>query len=267
MTRVSIVIPCFDDGPLVAEAIESALAQDHDDCEVIVADDGSTDAETIAALLHAEQQGVRVLRRPHEGVSAARNAAIHEATGSYVLPLDADDRLGAEYARRASAVLDERPDVGLVGADTRIFGTHDGIRRATTPHPVDWLTANQLPVSTMFRRADWARVGGFPQELRWGEDWCFWVKIVAAGGGIHVLPMVGLHYRRRPGQVTNRVDWDTQERTRAHVLEAGLPIINRYPEESCRMLAGQLNQLQAIRQRRVERLRTASVRLLSRLRR
>ena len=264
MSRVSIVIPCFGDGAFLGEAVASALAQDHDDVEVVVADDGSTDEATLASLDHAEHRGARVLRLPHAGVSATRNAAIQAATGQYVLPLDADDLLSPTYAGQASAVLDAEPQVGIVGADTEIFGSHTGTRRPVLPQPVDWLVANQLPVSCAFRREDWLSCGGFAEDLAWGEDWHFWVRIVALGREVSLLPMIGLHYRRRQGQATFAPAWDVQERSRARVLQAGLPIINRYPEDATRLIAGQLNHLQAVRQRRSERLRSAAIRVLGR---
>lgn len=262
LTRVSIVIPCFNDGAHLGEAVASALAQDHDDCEVIVADDGSTDRSTLRAVDAQERRGVRVLHCTHAGVSSARNAAIDAATGDYILPLDADDVLATTYVRRASAVLDAEPDVGIVGASTEFFGSDSGVERPTLPTPAAWLVANQLPVSAVFRRDDWIRCDGYAEDLQWGEDWHFWVKIIALERHVRLLPDVGLYYRRRSGQVTANVPWDVQERTRVRIIRAGLPIINRFPDEASHILAAQLNQLQAIRQRPSERLRTSVLRVL-----
>ncbi|MFC7361105.1 glycosyltransferase family A protein [Nocardioides astragali] len=261
---MSIVIPCFNDGAHLGEAVASAFAQDHDDYEVIVADDGSVDTVTLEALDEAKQHGARVLRCQHAGVSSARNAAIGAATGEYILPLDADDRLATTYVRQASSVLDTDPDVGIVGAGTEFFGSGTGEMHPAPPAPAAWLVANQLPVSAMFRRDDWVRCGGYDEDLRWGEDWHLWVKIVALGRTVRLLSTVGLYYRRRPGQVTENVPWDVQESTRARILQAGLPIINRFPNDASRILAAQLNQLQAVRQRPSERLRTAALRVLGR---
>ncbi|WP_374457457.1 glycosyltransferase family 2 protein [Nocardioides sp.] len=259
MTRVSIVIPCFNDGAHLREAVESALAQDHDDCEVLVADDGSTDAATLRELDTLDELGVRVLCLDHAGVSSTRNSAIAAASGDHVLPLDADDRLAPAYAGEASRLLDADPAVGIVGAGTEFFGSDAGVIHPDVPRPEAWLVANQLPVSAMFRRADWTEAGGYAQDLRWGEDWHFWVKVVALGREVRVLPEIGLYYRRRPGQVTTHVPWDVQEATRARILQAGIPIVTRFPEDSTSIIASQLNQLQAVKERRSERLRSAAL--------
>lgn len=266
MTRLTIVIPCYDDGAYLAEAVESSLDQTHDDLEVMVMDDGSTDSETLR-ILSSLPSRVRVLRQRNSGVSAARNSAIAQASGDYILPLDADDVLGRTYAEHAAEVLDSRPEVGLVGCATRLFGSQDAVIAPAPPSPVDWLLANRLPASSAFRRADWEACGGYEESLRWGEDWHLWVKLVAMSRQVHVLPEIGLNYRRRPGQTTSDVPWALQELTRARVLQDGLPIMRQFPAESSLALAQQLNLLQAMRSRRSERFRHQIVAALTRRRR
>lgn len=255
MTRVSIVIPCFDDGLHLSQSVRSALDQTYDDVEVLVVDDGSSDAATLREL-RSLPPGVQVLRQSNAGVSTARNTAIAAASGDYILPLDADDLLDVGYAAAAAGILDRKPEVGVVGCATRLFGTEDTVVRPPAPHPVDWLLANRLPVSSVFRRADWVDCGGFDEDLVWGEDWHFWVKIIARGRQVAVLPNVGLHYRRRPGQTTADVPWSRQERAWARVLQDGLPIMLAHPVESSLAIAQRLTLLQAMRERPSERLRS-----------
>jgi glycosyltransferase involved in cell wall biosynthesis len=267
MTRLTIVIPCYNDGAYLEEAVASALAQTLADVEVIVVDDGSSDPETVRVLAALPSHQVRVLRQENAGVSAARNNGIGHARGEYILPLDADDTLRPSLAQQAVEALDRQPDLGLVGSATQFFGTETMVMRPTQPHPVDWLLANRLPATAVFRRADWKLCGGYAEDLRWGEDWHLWVKLVALGREVAVLPEIGLHYRRRIGQVTTSVPWALQERTRVRVLRDGIPIMNRFPEEWAQTLGAQLNLLQAMRQRRGEKLRSRIVASLRRLRR
>ena len=91
MPKVSIVITCYNLGEYLEEALSSALAQTYPDFEVLLVDDGSTDAQTIALLdrlpMHPR---LRVMRTANQGVARARNCGISSAGGDYLLPLDAD---------------------------------------------------------------------------------------------------------------------------------------------------------------------------------
>lgn len=241
---MTIVVPCYNDGEHLREAIDSALAQDHPDCEVVIADDGSTDPATIRELGLLEGPDVRVIRCTHAGVSRARNAAVSAATGDYILPLDSDDRLASTFASRASQILDSSADVGIVGAGTEFIGRAPGHFQPEVPHPTSWLVGNQLPVSAVYRKSDWEEVGGYADDLGWAEDWHFWIRLVALGRRVEVLPSVGLYYRRRAGQVTASVPWDVQRATRTRVLMEGLPIIQRYQDEATSLIGDRLNALE-----------------------
>ena len=215
---------------------------------MVVADDGSTDATTLQVLDALDDPRLRLLRLPHAGVSSTRNAAIEAATGQHILPLDADDRLDPTFARLASRALDASPDVGIVGAGTEFFGTLEDVFHPRPPHPVDWLLGNQLPVSAAFRKADWSLCGGYAEDLPWGEDWHFWVRLIALERRVELLPLVGLYYRRRPGQVTSRVSWKLQADARERVVRDGVPIIQRYPDEAGVLIGQQLNMLEEMRE-------------------
>src|SRR5262245_8511327 len=104
---VSIVIPCFNQARFLATAIESALAQTDQRCEIIVVDDGSTDdTRTVAA----EYPTVTCISQTNAGLPAARNCGLRRSTGEYVIFLDADDRLLAEAAKRGVGELLRNPD-------------------------------------------------------------------------------------------------------------------------------------------------------------
>src|SRR5437870_10097558 len=98
--KVSVVIPCYDLGRYLPGAVESVLAQTYEHYELIVVDDRSTDAATVAALDGYADAGIRVLRRPHAGVSATKNAGIEMARGEYVVVVDADDALMPRFLER-----------------------------------------------------------------------------------------------------------------------------------------------------------------------
>ena len=196
MTKVSIVIPCFNGGGLVREAVASALAQTHADVEVVVVDDGSTDPVTLAALEGVDAGPARVIRQENRGLSGARNRGIEEATGDYILPLDHDDEIYPTYVAQAAAVLDEQPGVGIVYARAERFGASSGEWVLPDFTVGRMLTGNLIHASAAFRREDWRTVGGYSSALRRGyEDHDFWLKLLSLGRDVVRLDEILFRYR------------------------------------------------------------------------
>jgi glycosyltransferase involved in cell wall biosynthesis len=118
MPTVRVIVPVFNRAGLLAEAIESVLAQDFTDFEVLIADDGSSDnTAEVAERLARRDARVRLLRLPHGGAAAARNAAIRESgTFEFVAFLDSDDLWQPHHLRSAVAALRLEPEAGMVFA-------------------------------------------------------------------------------------------------------------------------------------------------------
>lgn len=197
MTRVSVVITCYNLGEYLHEALNSALTQTHSDLEVVLIDDGSIDPATIRVVDGlAPHPRLRVFRTANQGVARARNYGITQATGAYILPLDADDRIHPEYAARAAAILDASPDVAFVGCHYRTFGLRQTEYRPAAYRLPDMLVENVAPISSMFRRSAWEVVGGYCPEMRF-EDWDLWLSFLGRGFGSAVIPECLFEYRVR----------------------------------------------------------------------
>ena len=196
MSRVSIVIPCYNAGRFLAEAVESALAQTHGDLEIVIVDDGSTDAETTRLLDAADWPRTRVLRQANAGPAAARNAAIAAAAGECILPLDADDKIEPSYVEKALAVLEARPDVGIVYCKAAKFGAESGPWQLPPYTPDELVIDNVIFITSLFRKREWERAGGFNEGLRHGvEDYDFWVRLLSLGLDVVQLDETLFHYR------------------------------------------------------------------------
>lgn len=194
---VSVIIPCYNHGPFLAESIGSVLASDYADIEIIVVDDGSAASETCRILETLAYPKTRLIRRKNGGLAAARNSGIAEAEGRYILPLDADDRIGPHYISQAVAVLEATPDVGIVYCQAEKFGAESGLWRL--PRFSRWRMGlgNVIFCSALYRWEDWNEVGGYDEELRCGwEDWDFWLGILEQGRTVLCLPEVGFYYRK-----------------------------------------------------------------------
>jgi len=196
MSRVSVVVPCYNAGVFVDDAVRSALAQTWPDLEVVVVDDGSTDPATLAVLDGADWPRTRVIRQLNAGPSAARNVAIREATGEFILPLDADDRIDPTYVEKAMAAFAADPGLGIVYCRATRFGAAEGAWSLPDYALRELVIDNVIFVSALFRKADWARVGGFGEHLRHGvEDYDFCVRLVNAGCRVHQIDEALFHYR------------------------------------------------------------------------
>ena len=170
---VSVVLPTYDRGPVLADAIRSVLAQTHQPLELVVVDGGSTDG-TEAVLDSFDDDRVRVLRRDEpSGPSAARNIGAHATDGEYVAFVDADDRWRPTKLERQLAAI-ERVDGDV--ALTRVE-KHAGEPRTRSGAEGDVASAiERLDVPTytstlVVSRSAFEQVGGFDEDLGCFEDW------------------------------------------------------------------------------------------------
>ena len=189
MPTLSVIIPCYNHGKFLDEAVGSVEAQTFRDLEIVVVNDGSTDRFTRRRLAEFARPSARVLHVPHGGKAAAVNAGIRESSGRYLLVLDADDRIAPTYAQKGVRVLEERPEVGVVYCDAELFGKKSG------PWPLPefdlelMLRRNLIFATAFFRREDWEAVGGFDVDVR-NEDYDFWLSLLERGRAVHKIPEV-----------------------------------------------------------------------------
>ena len=196
--RISVLMPCFNHGAFIAEAVDSVLAQSFQDFEIIVVDDGSTEPATRAALSRLAGPRTTVLTTANRGLPAARNQAARHASGEFYCALDADDKLAPAWFEKAVRVLDDRPDVMFVSHWLETFGDE---RWTWTPERCDLaslLARNAVNGAALVRRGVFESAGGYDETMREGcEDWDFWLRLVERGFHGIIIPEVLFYYRRR----------------------------------------------------------------------
>lgn len=195
---VSVIIPCFNAGAFIEETIASVRSQTFKDFEVIVVDDGSDDHETIRLLDTYATTGVRLVRTANCGVAAARNTAITASSGRYILPLDADDLIAPDFLEKTVSILEQQPEIGIAGTDALLFGAVNEISHLPEFSAQRLLSENLLFATSLFRKSDWLKVGGYCAAMRYGwEDWEFWIAMTGRGVRAVRIPEPLFMYRIR----------------------------------------------------------------------
>jgi glycosyltransferase involved in cell wall biosynthesis len=199
MPRVAVVVPCFNDGETLPEALASLREQEAH--ELVVVDDGSDQAETLRVLAALEHDGVRVVHRENGGLSAARMTGVGATAAPYVLPLDADDALAPGALTKLADALDASPAAALAWGDVEIWGelkARIAVARSLDPWLLTYL--NDVPVASLVRRSSLLEVGGWGMGSGY-EDWDLWLALAERGfSGVHV-PVSTFRYRRRSGRM------------------------------------------------------------------
>ncbi len=196
---ISVIIPTHNRSWILAEAIDSVLAQEGCEVELIVVDDGSTD--DTPSLLTAYGDRLKVIRQENHGVSAARNAGIRRSSGGLVALLDSDDRwLPGKLAAQA-AFFTRRPDAMI--CQTQEIWIRNGVRvnpreRHRKPSGMIFEASLHLclvsPSAVMMRRHLFDIVGLFDESLTACEDYDLWLR-VACRFPVHLIdaPLVVKH--------------------------------------------------------------------------
>jgi glycosyltransferase involved in cell wall biosynthesis len=207
MTLISVIIPAYNQGHYLAQAIESVLAQTLGEFEIIVVDDGSTD-NTSAVATSFDDPRIRVIYQDNAGLSAARNTGLRLARGAYITLLDSDDAFLPEKLARLRGALEAHPEWGFVAGPALLMDETGRVlpQRFETPPPRPLsrlLLGNPFHVgAVMIRRAWLDRVGEFDVALRSYEDWDMWLRLALAGCEMGWVETPVSLYRFHTGQMT-----------------------------------------------------------------
>ena len=208
---ISVIIPCYNYGKYLGEAIESVTAQTRKPIEIIVMDDASTDNTSEVA----KSFPVRYVRNPlNLGASENFNLGIRLARGEYILHLDADDRLRPEFLAKTASILDIHPDVAIAYTHLTLFGLFAKEIYDTMPERKMGLDngsylwrvrefdrhhllkrGNYIHSASLFRKSAFEEAGGYP-DLPHREDYEFWRNIIKLGWDAKLVPEYLVDYRQ-----------------------------------------------------------------------
>jgi glycosyltransferase involved in cell wall biosynthesis len=195
---ISVIIPCFNHGSYLKEALNSLLTQTFKEFEVIIVDDGSTDdTASLAKSYTVSDERIHYCYQSNAGLSSARNKGISVAKGEWIVLLDADDYLEPDALELIASHIKDK-DVIVTGYQYvdekgRLLYQYS-MSRALQPESV--LTGNFAPpVAISFRKSLLIQSGLFDEQLKSAEDWDLWIRLYKCGARFYFIPTIAANYR------------------------------------------------------------------------
>lgn len=232
--RLSVIVPCYNLGQFLGECVESLLKQTRPPEEILIVDDGSTEAATVTEVDRWGKASplVKVVRTENAGLPSARNTGASLATGEVLCFLDADDWLAPTYFENALYVLTSHPEVGAVTAWADSFGAMNTMW--APPHSTlpDLVTECMSAPPAVVRADAFREAGGFASEVAYAyEDWDLWLTLCASGWMMATLPAGHIHYRIRPNSMSRSFRAATVSHGRRMLAERHKELYKRFASE------------------------------------
>jgi glycosyltransferase involved in cell wall biosynthesis len=207
MPAVSVIMPAYNVADYLRDAAASVLAQTWTDLELLIVDDGSTDATPALAeaIRRDDPARVRVIAQANGGLAAARNTAMRAAAGSFFALLDSDDAWEPDFLASQMQLFAARPDLDIVTGNAVFLGSRkDGqlARPCPDTRPAIGLESiisdeEAVFIMSVYRRTVFETIGGFDETMRTNEDYDYWLRAAAAGFRFARNPQPLARYRRR----------------------------------------------------------------------
>jgi len=195
---ISAIVPVFNKGTYLVDAIESLRQQKYANMEVIVVDDGSTDdSPQVISGLPAQfpELNIATFRKTNGGASDARNFAVKHARGLFMVNMDADDIMVPGFLHEALTIISS-DGADVVYSDLELFGDRTG---EWIPNPYDPYFIrydNCVPALAVYRRELWEKVGGYNVSMPFNEDWNFFVAMTRFNARFRKVPRKAFRYRQ-----------------------------------------------------------------------
>lgn len=243
---VSVIVPHYNLGKYLPETLRSVRRQTFRDYEIVVVDDGSTEASSLAVIdrIASRAEDVRVVRRANGGLSAARNTGLRAARGKYVLPLDADDMLHPTFLEKAVGALRRDPGLAFVTSMVAYFesdpGKHvGGWLPLGTDRDIMCVTNCASTCTALMPREAVEAAGGYDEWLTSYEDWDLYCALAERGLRGAVIPEVLFFYRIRSQSMMRTEGLAKRDRIRSD-LQRKHPGLALRPDRALRLQLGNM---------------------------
>lgn len=218
MPLLSVIIPCYNSGLYIDEAVDSVLAQTFQDFEIIVINDGSTDDYTNEKLINYCKPKTRVIFTENHGLSSARNRGFKEAKGDYIQFLDADDIISPTKFEEQLDILDRHKDIEICYTNYKIYDIEKQkylnvpYKKFLGEEPLNdflfrWERGLSIPIHcALFRKNLWSLKLPFNEKLRAKEDWLMWCELAVKNYKFHFLNSKLAIYRYHENNMTKNAE-------------------------------------------------------------
>lgn len=194
---VSIIIPCYNHGEFINDSLKSIFESTYKNIEIIIVNDGSTDNQTNNILSQLNNSLIKVIHQSNGGQSVARNNAIRNSSGKYILPLDADNKIAPDFIELAINRMEEDSSIDVFYTDAIYFGEKNGIN---TNLEINWLRLlieNYIDTCAILRRKAIESVGLYDENIQGIEDWDLWLKLLKIRANFYYFKEPKYYYRYR----------------------------------------------------------------------
>jgi len=210
---VSIITAYYNTGPVFQETVRCVERMSFPHWEWIIVDDGSTNPKSLAQLarLQRKHPGVRVIHQANAGPAAARNRAVAEARGRYLLQLDSDDLIEPTFLEKALWVMETQCQFAACGSYNVTFGSHNLLWAHGFQEYEKNLEENMMTHQVVIRRDAFLAAGGYDESIRRGhEDWDLWLNLAEAGYWGYTIPEYLTWYRTQ--ETSRRLETEGDKR-------------------------------------------------------
>lgn len=201
---VSIIVPCYNQAKFLPETLDSVLAQTYKNWECIIVNDGSVDnTEQIAIHYCNKDIRFKYIKQENQGLAQTRNNGIKASNGYYILPLDADDKIGETYLEIAVHRFTDYPETTLVYCNAELFGTINQPWDLPDYNYSDFIWRNSIFCTAMYKKTDYDKTKGYNPNMKYGfEDWDFWLSLLNEESVVYRINKTLFFYRQKNNSMT-----------------------------------------------------------------
>lgn len=218
---ISIIIPCFNHGKYLPETLESVKESDKQNiCEILIINDGSTDENTLTVLNSISDQHIRVIHQENLGLAGARNRGIQESSCSYLLMLDSDNKITADFLDTFLELHKEGKEFDMLHGNALFFDEKQGLFKSGPLDIFKIFMSNYIDACSIIKKESLIELGKYDDQMPYmgWEDWDLWIRMALNNKKTLYFDKIFFHYRYLSNSMI-RVIGHKEEETKQYLIK------------------------------------------------